>query len=44
MKYIAEILFVNIHAVKLCRGKILNKMHVTNISEAIANAANYKLI
>jgi DNA-binding CsgD family transcriptional regulator len=44
MKEIAERLFVTIHAVKLSRGKILDKMHVTNISEAIACAANYMLI
>jgi DNA-binding CsgD family transcriptional regulator len=44
MKEIAERLFVTIHAVKLTRGKILDKMNVTNISEAIASAANYRLI
>ena len=44
MKEIAERLFVTIHAIKLSRGKILDKMHVTNISEAIACAANYMLI
>ncbi len=44
MKEIAERLSVTTHAVKLCRGKIFDKMHVTNISEAIACAANYRLI
>lgn len=44
MKEIAERLFVTIHAVKLCRGKLFDKMHVTNISEAIACATNYRLI
>lgn len=44
MKEIAARLFVTIHAVKLCRGKLFDKMHVTNISEAIACATNYRLI
>jgi DNA-binding CsgD family transcriptional regulator len=44
MEEIAKRLFVTTHAVKLCRGKMLNKMRATNISEAIACAANYRLI
>lgn len=44
IKEIAERLFVTIHAIKYHRGNILDKLHARNIGEAMACAANYKLI
>ncbi len=44
MKDIAQRLFVTIHTIKYHRGNILNKLHVKNIGEAFACAANYKIL
>lgn len=44
MQEIGSRLFVTTHTVKYHRGNILKKLNAKNITEAIAYAANYKLI
>jgi DNA-binding CsgD family transcriptional regulator len=44
MKEIGERLFLSIYGVKYHRGNILNKLGAKNIGEAMACAANYKLL